>query len=100
MGASISIPKESKKSSDYKGSIRVESAVYLKEYSLLIAFSDRTERVIDFGPALQKYAGGYYAKYLKPACFQNFHVENGNVVWGTDWDIIFPVQNLYKGKVT
>ena len=25
--------------------------------------------------------------------------ENGNIVWGKNWDLIFPVEQLHSGKL-
>jgi hypothetical protein len=30
--------------------------------------------------------------------FQSFRIENGNLVWGKDWDLIFPIDGLYRGE--
>ncbi len=27
-------------------------------------------------------------------------MEQGNIVWGSNWDIIFPIANLYSGNLT
>jgi hypothetical protein len=40
-----------------------------------------------------------YNKYKKPENFKRFKIENGNIVWGKDWDMIFPVYDLYTGKI-
>ena len=40
-----------------------------------------------------------FNKYKKEANFKRFKIENGNVVWGKDWDMIFPLYDLYKGKI-
>lgn len=31
--------------------------------------------------------------------FKKFKIEYGNVVWGKDWDMIFPVYDLYLEKI-
>lgn len=31
--------------------------------------------------------------------FKKFKIEKGNIVWGEDWDLIFPIEQLYNGKV-
>jgi hypothetical protein len=31
--------------------------------------------------------------------FKKFRIENGNLVWGKDWDMIFPLYDLYPGRV-
>ena len=30
--------------------------------------------------------------------FRTFKIVEGNIVWGDDWDLIFPMENLYRGK--
>lgn len=45
------------------------------------------------------YSGGLYDKYLDPDVFRTFAIENGNVAWGDDWDMIFPVEILYSGRI-
>ena len=31
--------------------------------------------------------------------FKRFKIENGNIVLGNNWDMIFPVYDLYNGKL-
>lgn len=76
----------------------VVNATYIKEYTLLVSFKDGTVKEIDFAPALEKYALGYYDKYKKIENFKRFKIENGNIVWGKDWDLIFPPKSVYKNK--
>lgn len=40
-----------------------------------------------------------YNKYLDPRKFRRFAIENGNIVWGKNWDLIFPVEQLHDGMV-
>jgi len=40
-----------------------------------------------------------YDKYLDPRKFNRFAIENGNIVWGKNWDLIFPVEQLHAGVV-
>ena len=76
----------------------VTGAKYVDEYKIEITFSNGKTKVVDFLPALEKYGRGYYAKYIKLANFKKFKVENGNIVWGKDWDLIFTNESVYKGK--
>ena len=27
------------------------------------------------------------------------YVDDGNIVWGEDWDLIFPIEQLYSGAI-
>ena len=31
--------------------------------------------------------------------FQKFTIDDGNIVWGEDWDLVFPVEQLYAGAI-
>lgn len=56
------------------------------------------QRVVDFTDAFSRLQG-YYAQYRQPDRFQTFTIDNGNLVWGDDWDIIYPTRDLYEGKI-
>jgi Protein of unknown function (DUF2442) len=71
--------------------------MYLKDYQIRVKFSDQTERDIDFEKPFNQLKG-YYANYREPALFQTFTIEMGNLVWGKNWDVIFPVWDLYTDR--
>ncbi len=79
--------------------ISVKEAKYIDDYKLEIVFTNRKIRVVDFEPFLTTHSHPQYNKYKKPKYFKSFKIENGNIIWGKDWDMIFPVYDLYKGKV-
>jgi hypothetical protein len=56
--------------------------------------------VVDFGNFLIKKPHPQYSKYLDIPKFKDFKIEMGNVVWGENWDLIFPLSQLYRGKIT
>ncbi len=60
-----------------------------------IAFSDNTLRVVNIGDLIQKHPHPQYIRYLDPKRFTRFKIANGNVVRGKDWDLIFPIEQLY-----
>lgn len=64
-----------------------------------LTFNDGHQSVVDIGTFIREHPHPQYNKYLNPSEFSKFQVEQGNVVWGEDWDLIFPVENLYVGKV-
>ncbi len=37
--------------------------------------------------------------YLDESEFKKFKIEDGNIVWGENWDLIFPVEQLYSGAI-
>jgi len=64
-----------------------------------VEFSDNKKQVVDFGNFLNTHSHPQYNKYKKSEKFKKFKIENGNIVWGKDWEMIFPVYDLYKGKI-
>ena len=78
-----------------KGStdLHVTEAKYKCEYSLDVTFSDGVTKTVDFSGYINNHTKGYYAKYKKLPNFKKFKIDQGNVVWGKDWDLIFPVED-------
>ncbi len=79
--------------------VNIIDANYKGNFSLELTFSDSKKSVVDFNNFFQKNNHPQFNKYKKEENFLKYKIENGNVVWGKDWDMIFPVWNLYKGKV-
>jgi hypothetical protein len=80
--------------------IKVKDATYLKDYTIRLVFNDNTIRDVDFGVFLKKrYPVSICNKNLDLDNFRNFKIEQGNIVWGKNWDLIFPEQQLYNGKI-
>ncbi|GGN00427.1 hypothetical protein GCM10010967_38320 [Dyadobacter beijingensis] len=79
---------------------RVVDAQYISDYKIRISFSDLTQQVVDFGPFLAEHPHLQYDKYKNPAHFKKFKIESGNIVWGKDWDLIFPIDQLHAGKIS
>jgi hypothetical protein len=79
--------------------IIVTNASYIQRYEVKVGFSDNTSRVIDFEPFLKENPHPQWEKYNNLNHFKKFKIENGNLVWGPNWDLIFPVYSLYTGNL-
>lgn len=79
--------------------MRVKGAKDLGNLILLVTFSDDTEQRVDVGSFIRRHPHPQYNKYLDPKKFRRFTIENGNLVWGKNWDLIFPIEQLYSGKL-
>jgi hypothetical protein len=78
--------------------IRLDSAEYAGANKLHLLFSDGKEKVVDFGPFLENSQHPQIRKYLNPRRFKKFTVEDGELMWG-NFDMIFPIMDLYKNKL-
>ena len=67
--------------------------------SVRLSFSDNTTQIVDIGSFIRRHPHPQYNKYLEPRHFSKFSIENGNIVWGKNWDLIFPIEQLYKGQL-
>ena len=88
--------QKSKDKSKASEKIAVQSAVYLKDFEILLYFTNGEQRIVNFLPLFSKLSGAY-TKYNLQANFKKFIVKNGNIYWGKDEDVIFPVASLYSG---
>jgi hypothetical protein len=78
--------------------IAIKSAKYLGEYTLHIVFDDDTEKFIDFKSFLDKSQNPLIKKYLDQKLFSSYQIIDGNLNWN-DYDLIFPVWDLYNGII-
>ena len=69
------------------------------DLTVSLTFSDSTVRTVDIGDYIRRHPHPQYNKYLDPRKFSRFTIENGNIVWGKNWDLIFPVEHLYAGRL-
>lgn len=75
---------------------RAESA---GEYTLRLTFQDGKEVTVDFGPFLHQAQHSEIRQYLDPVKFQTYRLDHGDLMWG-DYDLCFPIADLYEGHVT
>jgi len=76
----------------------VTNAEHLEDYRLKISFSDGKVMEIDFLPFLSSSDHQDVKHYLDLSHFKSFELFQGNIVWG-DYDMLFPIQDLYKGII-
>jgi hypothetical protein len=78
--------------------IEITSANYIGGFAIRITFNDGNEKLVDFKPFLFKSLHPSISKYLDERLFKQFEIINGNLNWN-DYDLIFPVHNLYDGII-
>jgi len=75
--------------------ISVKAAKYVKDFLIAITFNTGEERLIDFLPLFHDYVKGTNLRYFSISNFKKFKVQNGNIFWGQNEDIIFSIDKLY-----
>lgn len=79
--------------------INVVKAEYVGNLSIRLWFNDNTMKVINVGDFLRKKPHPQTNKYLEERNFLKFKIEDGNIVWGKNADVIFPVAQLHEGVI-
>jgi len=78
--------------------IEVKSAKYIGDFAIRIYFSDGINKLVDFKPFLESSLHPSIRKYLDEPKFNEYQIVDGNLNWN-DYDMIFPIDDLYQGKV-
>ncbi len=76
----------------------IASANYLGNYTIQLKYNDKTERIINFKNFLKNSNHPEIRKYLDVNTFKQFKIIDGNLNWN-DHDMIFPIGDLYEGKI-
>jgi len=79
--------------------LSVKNVHPIKSHRLEIEFSDGHKQHVDFAPFIFSSGHPDYDKYKKESEFLNYEIIDGNLNWG-DYTMIFPVEDLYSGKLT
>ena len=79
--------------------VSIIKAEYAGNLSVKVLFNDNTTNTIDVGKFIKKHPHPQYDKYLEEKEFKKFKIDLGNIVWGNNWDLVFPLEQLYKGKI-
>ena len=78
--------------------IEIKSATYIEDYAIKIVFGNGVNRLVDFKPFLESSLHPSIRVYLDEIRFNQFKIVDGNLNWN-DYDMIFPVYDLYAGKL-
>ena len=77
----------------------VVSAKYVAPLKVELHFNDGIIKTVDVGAFIRKHPHPQYNSYLNENKFKKFKIEFGNIVWGKNWDLIFPLDKLYAGSL-
>ncbi|MEA9356601.1 DUF2442 domain-containing protein [Bacteriovorax sp. PP10] len=79
--------------------LKIKSAIYIKNYELLITFQDGKEVNVDFYDFLKSSTNPQIRDYLILEKFKAFKIKDHDLLWG-DFDLLFPIEDLYSGKIS
>lgn len=79
--------------------VKIVKAEYVKEYIIELTFSDGKVNHVDFKKQVMAQKVPEYAAYQAMNEFKKFKIDDGNIVWGEDWDLIFELHRLYDNTL-
>ncbi len=79
--------------------IEIVKAEYISGYKVILYFSDNTHKNLDFKAFFDSVTNPAELRHKPIGKFKKFTIEDGNIVWGENWDIVFPIHELHKGIV-
>lgn len=79
--------------------IMITEAHSVGNLTIEMKFNDNTIQRVNIGEFINSHPHPQYDKYLDEAEFMKFSLDDGNIVWGEDWDLVFPVEQLYAGAI-
>ena len=79
--------------------LRIINANVIDGLTVELLFNDNTRQSIDVGSFIKSHPHPQYNKYLDENEFRKFTLDDGNIVWGEDWDLIFPLEQLHAGYI-
>lgn len=80
--------------------INIVKAEYAGNLSVKIWFDDNTTQTVNISEFVNAHPHPPYDKYLDEQKFKKFEIENVNVVWGANWDLVFPLEQLYSRAIS
>jgi len=79
--------------------VRIEAAEYVPPYKLRLRFDDGHESLVDFAAFLSHSRHPAVQAYHDRKRFRKFTLEDGFLHWN-DFDLVFPMADLYAGKIS
>lgn len=77
----------------------ITNATDVGDLTICLTFSDNTTQRVNIGEFIRRHPHPQYNKYLDTRKFRRFSIENGNIVWGKNWDLMFPIEQLHSGTI-
>lgn len=80
--------------------IKIKEASYVGDLKVMLAFNDGVVTVVDFGEWIKQNPHPQYNRYLDEKKFKKFYLDDmGNIAWGKNRDLYFPIDQLHEGHI-
>ena len=80
--------------------LKIEEARYAGDFKVTLKFNDGVVILLDVGSWIKKNPHPQYNRYLDEKKFKKFFLDDmGNIAWGKNRDLYFPIEQLHKGYI-
>ena len=80
--------------------LKIEEAVYVGDLKVNLRFNDGVVVLLDFGSWIRQNPHPQYNRYLDERTFKRFYLDDmGNIAWGRNRDLYFPIDQLHEGHI-
>ncbi|MBQ0118409.1 MAG: hypothetical protein KBS42_01395 [Bacteroidales bacterium] len=80
--------------------LSITRAEYAGSLSVRLLFNDKHEAVVNVGEWIKKHPHPQYNRFCDEKKFKQFYLDDmGNIAWGKNRDLYFPMEQLYCGKI-
>lgn len=80
--------------------IKIKEASYVGDLKVMLAFNDGVVTVVNFGEWIKQNPHPQYNRYLDEKKFKKFYLDDmGNIAWGKNRDLYFPIDQLHEGHI-
>lgn len=78
--------------------LKIDKALYEGDLKVRLIFNDGVSVLMDFGSWIHQNPHPQYNRYLDEKLFKKFYIDDmGNIAWGKNRDLYFPIDKLHEG---
>lgn len=80
--------------------LKIKEARYAGDFKVTLKFNDGVVILLDVGSWIKKNPHPQYNRYLDEKKFKKFFLDDmGNIAWGKNRDLYFPIEQLHEGYI-
>ena len=80
--------------------LRINEATYAGNFKVMLKFNDGADVLLDVGAWIRRNPHPQYNRYLNERNFKKFFLDGmGNIAWGKNRDLYFPIEQLREGHL-
>lgn len=80
--------------------LKIDKATYAGDLKVSLVFNDGAIVLVDVGAWLKQHPHPQHNRFLNEKQFKTFYLDDmGNIAWGKNRDLYFPIDQLHEGVI-